>query len=83
MYLLLAFLQICAAAARLAKIRICDLFRSAAQVDSTADAPVHSLFSIPRSSSRRRLLPAGDAGLAPSGLYIASKTSVSLSLAAN
>lgn len=83
MYLLLAFLQICAAAARLAKIRICDLFRSAEPVDTVADAFGHSPFHFSLSSSRRWVLPTGDAGLAPSRLHIANAASESTEFASN
>lgn len=74
MYLLLAILQICAAAARLAKIRICNLSRSVVPACAEADAFGHSSFHFSLSSSplRRWVLPTGNAGLTPSHLHIAN-----------
>lgn len=74
MYLLLAVLQICAAAARLAKIHICNLSRSVVPVYAEADMFGHSSFHFSLSSAflRRWVLPTGDGGLAPSRLHIAN-----------
>lgn len=75
MYLLLAFLKICAAAARLAKIRTRD--RSALPVNTAAGTFGHPFFHISHSSLPRWVMPSGDAGLAPSRLLIASAASES------
>lgn len=83
MYLLLAFLQVFAAAARLAKNRICDLFRSAAPVGPVADAFGHSPFHLSLSSSPCWVLPTGDVELAPPRLHIANAGSESTSLASS
>jgi hypothetical protein len=83
MYLLLTFLQVCSAAARLVQIRICDLVRSAVSVEAAADAFTQSAFHISLGLSRTWVLPTGDAGLAPSRLHIASAASQSTTLAPN